>query len=88
MGLPGHGVQRFYVLINTAKLLSKTDVALLNCRQPVNAYLPTSQSTANTGWCQSGALGTVEGRVITFTCMILVFSEFFCFLNLTCAYCL
>ena len=79
MGLPGHGVQRFYVLMNTAKLLSKTDVALHNGRQPVNAYLPTFQPIANTGWCQSGVLGTVEGIVITLNCMILIFSELFVF---------
>ena len=79
VGLPGHGAQRFYVLINTTKLLSKANVALHSCRQPVNACFPTFRPIANTGWCQAGVLGIVEGTVITFTCRILIFSEFFVF---------
>ena len=35
-----------------------------------------------------GVLGLVEGIVVILTCVILIFSVFFFFLNLTCAYCL
>lgn len=53
VGLLGHGVQTFLILIDTAKLLFRKDVAVHSCRQHVNVCLSTFQPMADTGWCQS-----------------------------------
>lgn len=61
----------------------------------MNACLPTFQPLANTGCCQSyifanlSVLGVIECRdIVVLICLILIYSEFFFFPNLTYTYCL
>lgn len=85
----GHGVRIFLILIDTAKLLSKKDVAT-HSGECLSPHVPTYSQL----WLVSifrifsnlDALGAVEGRVIAvLMCTILICSIF---KNLTCTYCL